>query len=164
MNNSDPSESDLAWRGYSGWAMLPSFTVCILLSVVLLTSRWFIEDVRGIGEKIGSLVFFWITWAIWGIQILRWLYRGASYVYRLTPKHLFIDRGFLHSPELPIALASVTRVEVGSNLLARFFNAGWVCVFVERREPVCMSGLLFPEQFAREIEAAIKNARAPLAT
>ena len=44
----DPSQRDLAWRGYSGWAMLPSFFVCIALSVVVLTSGWFFDDIRGI--------------------------------------------------------------------------------------------------------------------
>ena len=161
MNHTDPAETDLAWRGYSGWAMLPSFAVCILLSAVLLMGGWFFDEIRGIGERVGSLAFFYIVWAIWIVQGVRWLYRGATYVYRLTPRHIFIDRGFMWPPEPAIDLTKVTRIEVGSNALARLFGAGWLCVYIEGREPVCLSGLLRPKEFARLIEAAVKSMKNP---
>ena len=90
----DPAEQDIAWCPYSGKAMLPSFIVCGVLSIALLTSGWFFEDIRGIGQDYGSLIFFQITIAIWLVQGCRWLYRGSTYVYRLTNKHLYIDVGF----------------------------------------------------------------------
>ncbi len=161
MNVTDPAEPDLAWRGYSGWAMLPSFAICFLLSAAALTARWFFEDVREFGERSSRLIFFSIAGVIWGVQISRWLYRGSTYIYRLTPRHLYIDRGFRWPPEPPVDLTKVTKVEFGSNLLARLVGAGWVCVYVEGREPVCMSGLLQPSVFAEEIEATVKKAQAP---
>jgi membrane protein YdbS with pleckstrin-like domain len=156
----DPAEPDVAWRGYSGWAMMPSTVVCFLLSAVLLTSGWFFDDVRAIGNRVGSFVLFWMTGVIWTVQILRWFYRGASYVYRLTPKHLYVDRGFLYWPEPGIDLTKVSKVEAGSNPLARLFDAGWVCLTIEGREPVCLSGLEHPAEFASSIQAAAQKARA----
>lgn len=159
MNNTDPAETDLAWRGYSGWAMLPSTVVCFLLSAVLLTSGWFFDDVRAIGKRVGSLVLFWATGVIWAVQIIRWFYRGASYVYRLTPRHLYIDKGFWYHPMAPIDLAKVSKVEVGSNPLARLFDAGWVYLSVDGRESVCLSGLQNPAEFARMILETVKKAQ-----
>lgn len=159
MNNTDPAEPELAWRGYSGWAMLPSFTVCLLASIVLLTARWFVEEVSNLSDRVGTLVFFGATLLIWIVQILRWMYRGASYVYRLTPKHLFIDRGVFDCPHPPIDLTKVIKVEAGSNFLTSFFSAGWVHLTIEGREPVCLSGLLYPDLFAQEIEGAVNKAR-----
>src|SRR5215470_6571479 len=95
--SSDPSQPDLAWRGYSGWAMLPSFLVCLLLSAVLLMSSWFFDEAKGIVHQIGSLTVFALAVAIWIVQLFRWFYRGACYVYRLTPHSLFVDRGFLYN-------------------------------------------------------------------
>jgi membrane protein YdbS with pleckstrin-like domain len=155
--SADPSHRDLAWRGYSGWAMLPSFTVCVLLSLALLTGSWFFEDMRGIGQEVGMLIFFAATMVIWVAQLFRWLYRGATYIYRLTPASLFVDRGFLYRPEAAVELGDITSVHWGSNALNRFFGVGWVVLSFATREPVTLTGILRPAAFAEEIQAA-KNA------
>ena len=159
MTRTDPSLPDLAWRGYSGWAMLPSFAVCVLLSLLLLTGSWYIEQMRVISQEVGSLIFFAATAAIWLGQLLRWLYRGATHVYRLTPALLFLDRGFLYDPEPAIDLTNVTGVRWGSSALGQFFGVGWVEVAATAMKPETLTGILRPAAFAEEIEAAIKKAK-----
>ena len=160
MPFNDPSQTDLAWRGYSSWAMLPSFAICIVLSLVLLTGSWFFEDFRFIGQEMGSFIFFLATLAIWLGQLLRWLYRGATYIYRLTPAYFYLDLGFLYNPEPPVDLAKITAVDWGSDALCRFFGVGWVAMHVEGRPSVRLKGILRPAAFAEEIEAASKKRKA----
>jgi membrane protein YdbS with pleckstrin-like domain len=160
MSLNDPAQTDLAWRGYSGWAMLPSFFLCGLVSIALLTSGWFFEDIRGISQEVGSLVFFFIALGIWIGQLLRWLYRGATYIYRLTPARLYLDRGFLYNPEPAVELSKVIDVEWGCNALCRFFGVGFVVLHSEGREAVTLTGVLRPAAFAEEIREAVKNVKA----
>jgi uncharacterized membrane protein YdbT with pleckstrin-like domain len=159
MSTDDPSQSDLAWRGYSGWAMLPSFMVCFLLSVVLLTSGWFFDDIRGIGQEVGSWIFFQITGIIWIFQLVRWVYRGASYNYRLTPNFLYVDRGFLYNPVPAIPLCDVKSVTWTAGFVGRLLGVGSVIVEVQVRGPVTLTGVLRPAAFAEEIEAAVGKAK-----
>jgi hypothetical protein len=153
----DPSQPDLAWRGYSGWAMLPGFIVCGFMSACLLMSSWFFDEARGVEQKIGSLTVFGLAWAVWIFQLFRWLYRGASYVYRLTPKFLFVDRGFLYNPEPPVDLAKEVNVKWGADWLGRFIGVGWVALAAEGREELTLTGVRRPAAFAEEIEAAAKK-------
>ena len=155
----DPSQPDLAWRGYSGWAMLPGFVICGVLTAFLLMSSYILDDVRGIVQKIGYLAVFAVAGAIWIFQLFRWLYRGAAYVYRLTPKFLFVDRGFLYNPEPAVDLAKVVKVKWGADWLGRFFGVGWVAVGAEGRDELTLTGLRRPAAFAEEIEAAVKKTK-----
>src|SRR5438270_8502917 len=98
LRATEEGEPDLMWKGYSSAAMVPSFLLCAAASVVLLAGGWFFEEMRGLSEQVGWFLFYGTTVAIWTVQLARWLYRGATYVYRLTPKHLFLDWGFLHRP------------------------------------------------------------------
>src|SRR5436305_1967938 len=95
----DPSQPDLAWRSYSTAAMLPSFVLCGAASAILLMGHWFFDEARGVVQQIGSLTLFALALAIWIVQLFRWLYRGTTYMYRLTPLAVFVDRGFLYDAE-----------------------------------------------------------------
>jgi membrane protein YdbS with pleckstrin-like domain len=154
----DPAEEDIAWGHYSGRALLPSFIVCGLLSLALLTGGWFFEDIRGIGQDFGSLIFFEVTIAIWIVQISRWLYRGSTYTYRLTNKHLYIDRGFLYDRQAPIPLAKIAKVEWGCDVLGYYAGVGWVRVTTATPETIVMKGIRRPAAFAELIERKIKKA------
>jgi uncharacterized membrane protein YdbT with pleckstrin-like domain len=159
MNQADPSQPDLAWRGYSGLAMLPSFVLCGVLSLFLLMSSWFLDEARGVVHQVGTPAVFGMTWAIWIAQLFRWLYRGSTYIYRLTPKYLYIDRGFLYDREAPIDMASVTGVRWGADLLGRYVGVGWVAVAVGNRDEVTLAGVRRPAAFAEMIEASMKKAQ-----
>jgi uncharacterized membrane protein YdbT with pleckstrin-like domain len=152
----DPAEREQAWRGYSGWAMLPSFVICLLISLALLTGGWFFEDIRGFGDEHGSYLFFVIVWIIWFVQIARWIYRGSTFCYRLTDKHLLIDRGFLHLPIAPIPLREIALVQWGSNVVYRLFSLGWVTVHLKNGTRQQMSGVHEPEPFAKLIQTQMR--------
>jgi uncharacterized membrane protein YdbT with pleckstrin-like domain len=154
----DEAEIDLAWKGYSSAALLPSFLVCAALSLVLLTGGWFFETIRGLGEEEGSFIFFGATIAIWVIQIVRWFYRGASYIYRLTPRHLFIDWGFLYNPVPPVPLNQVTGVTWGYALLGRPFRVGWVQVGVAGGRQESLVGIKRPGAFSELIKKWVQSA------
>ena len=155
----DEAEPDLAWKGYSSAAMLPSFLVCLLLSALLLTGGWFFEEVRGLGEEEGSFIFFAATVAVWVVQAVRWLYRGASYVYRLTPRHVFLDWGFLYYPVPPVPLGQVVAVTWGYAFWGRPFRVGWVRLRVEGGREECLVGIKRPRAFAELIEKHVRQAR-----
>jgi uncharacterized membrane protein YdbT with pleckstrin-like domain len=155
----DPAEQDLAWKGYSSAAMLPSFLVCAALSAVLLTGGWFFEEIRGLGEEEGSFLLFGAAIAVWTAQIVRWFYRGATYVYRLTPRHLFIDWGFLYWPVPPVELARVASVTWRHALWGRPFGVGWVRVRTDDGREVDLIGIKRPAAFAALIQKWVKQAK-----
>ena len=160
MDSTDPSEPDLAWRGYSGWTLLPSSVVCIALSVLLLTGSWFFDDIRRIGREFGSLIYFQLTVAIWIVQLSRLFYRGSMYVYRLTPRFLFIDRGFLYNPDPRVDLTKVAHVISGGNMLNRLVGVGWVEIVAMGGAAVKLTGITRPAEFVKEIESAVGKAKA----
>src|SRR5262249_31087178 len=143
---------------------MPSFLVCLALSVLLLTGGWFFEGIRGLGEESGSFTFFAATIAIWTVQAVRWLYRGATYIYRLTPRHLFVDWGFLYYPVPPLELARVTAVRWGWMVLGRPFRVGWVRVRLESGREECLIGIQRPQGFAELIQKWVRQARQEAST
>jgi uncharacterized membrane protein YdbT with pleckstrin-like domain len=151
----DPSESDIAWRGYSGWVMWPSFLVCGLMTLLLLVGGWFIEGIRGIGQETGSWVFFILTILIWVLQFCRWFYRGATVTYRLTDKKIHIDRGFLSPPVESIKLIDIQQILVGQNLLGKWFGVGWVSIQSTNNRREVLEGVYRPEEFADLIRTQV---------
>lgn len=154
----DPSLPDLAWRSYSGWAMLPSFGLCILLSVLLLSGDWLISELRSTYRAAGPLVLTLIA-AIWVFQLIRWTYRRITYTYRLTPRTLFVDRGFLYAPEPPVDLGTVTEVQWGRNAIQRLVGVGWVRLIREKGEPITLTGLWHPARFAADLQGLARQIR-----
>lgn len=155
----DPAETVIAQRGYSAWAMLPSFFLCALLSVLFLLSGWLFKEVRGLGENTGSWVLFVVTGIFWALQILRWLYRGASYAYVLTEKRLLVDRGFRWLPTPPIELAEVSRVRWGMHHLSRPFHVGWIAFTTRSGREEVLDGILNPREFAWLVERQLGKLR-----
>jgi hypothetical protein len=153
----DPSEPILVQRGYSAWAMLPSLLVCVVVSgLFLLSGRW-IDGVRGLGQDSGSWIFFLLTGLFWAVQIFRWLYRGSTYVYSLTAKHLFLDRGFRWLPIAPIDLTQVVSVTWGSHFLAKPFRVGWIEIMTREGRVERLRGVLNPQEFADAVRKIVSG-------
>jgi membrane protein YdbS with pleckstrin-like domain len=106
-----------------------------------------------------AFIRFWLILLGWGAAGLVWAYRGASYVYRLTPRFLFVEYGMLHRPVVPIVLKDVTAVEHRAWPLRRVFGVGAVVVRVEGRPPIRLSGVFRPERLAQAIRKAVKEAQ-----
>jgi hypothetical protein len=159
LSAADPGQQDLAWKGFSSAALLPSFLACAALTLLLLTGGWFFEEIRVIGEEVGWFLFFGLTIVIWAVQTLRVLYRGATYVYRLTPRYLFIDRGFLSRRAEPLDLASVIDVVWGHGWLGGPFDVGWVLVRGGDGREEWLTGIKHPGAFAAQIRHQAKSAK-----
>jgi membrane protein YdbS with pleckstrin-like domain len=158
-DETDPAEPDLYWAGHSGWAMLPGMLVGAALSgVVMLAGRWVARWVE-LPPEPTAFVRFWLVFLCWVAAALVWAYRGASFVYRLTPRQLYLEYGMLYRPMPPVPLADVESVECRAWTLRRLFNVGAVVVHAKGRPPVRMGGVFRPQQFADAIRRAVKEAR-----
>ena len=157
----DPAEPDLYWAGHSGWAMMPGVVIGAIASAVLLFGLPRLGDWLDLPDEWTALVRFWLVLLGWAAAGVVWAYRGASFVYRLTPSRLYADFGMLGRPIPPVPLAKVTGVECRAWALRRLFGVGAVVVRAEGRPPVRLRGIYRPDQFADAIRAAAANARGP---
>jgi len=155
----DPSEPDLYWAGHSGWAMLPGVVIGAGLSAIVMLAAPSVGNLVDLAPNTTALIRFWLVLVGWIAAGLVWAYRGASFVYRLTPRHLYVDFGSLYRPLPPVALVDVTDVECWAWRLRRVFGVGSVVVRVSGRSPLRMSGIFRPIRFATAIRRAIKEAR-----
>jgi hypothetical protein len=152
-----PEEVDVWWGSYSSWTMLPSFTVCLLLTGLLAWVIWALGP-----AGLFRLEFVGTAGLLWLVQGLRWGYRFFGFNYRLTTRRLFRQRGFHHLAEEQLDLAGIARVEVKSNWWRRRVGVGDVVVRAEdcARPPMVLKGLRRPEQVARLIRDWANRARA----
>jgi hypothetical protein len=156
----DPSEPDLYWAGHSGFAMLPGAVVGAALSAVVMLAAPSVGGLANLAPDTTAFIRFWLILLGWAAAGLVWAYRGASYVYRLTPRHLFVEYGMLRPPTPPIPLRDVTDVEQRAWLLRRLFGVGAVIVRAAGRPPVRLRGVFRPERLEAAIRKAVKEARA----
>ena len=154
----DPAEPDLYWAGHSGWAMLPGLVVGVAASAAVMLAAPPVGDLVDLAPDTTAFIRFWLVLIGWAAAGLVWAYRGASYVYRLTPRHLFVEFGMLRRPVPPIPLTSVTGVECRAWTLRRLFGVGAVVVRAEGRPPVRLSGVFRPDRFAQAIRRAASEA------
>ena len=155
----DPSEPDLYWSGHSGFAMLPGMVIGVLLSAAFMFGALPLAEWLDLPEDWTVFVRFWLILLGWTAAGLVWVYRAASFVYRLTPTRLYIDFGMLYRPTSPIELSKVTSVVCRAWVLRRLFRVGSIIIHSKDRAPVRLRGLFRPELFASAIESAVDAAR-----
>jgi len=155
----DPAEPDLYWAGHSGWAMLPGLVIGAALSAVVMLAAPSLGSLVDLAPDTTAFVRFWLILVGWIVAGLVWSYRGASFVYRLTPRHLYVEFGRLYRPVPPIRLADVTDIERRAWPLRRLFGVGAVVVHAVDRPPVFLGGVFRPHQFADAVRRAVKEAR-----
>jgi membrane protein YdbS with pleckstrin-like domain len=153
----DPAEPDLYWAGHSGWAMLPGFVVGLVLSVVVMFGLTSAGDLVNLNPETTAFIRFWVVLIGWVVAGVVWAYRGSSFVYRLTPQHLFVDFGLVYRPVPPIPLDEIEGIESRAWALRRLFGVGAVIVKAKDRPPVVMSGIFRPPQFVAAIRRAMKK-------
>lgn len=154
----DPAQADLAWVGYSPWAMAPALVLAAIANGLVIWGRWALDDLSAFADRVGALAVFALGWAVWPGLIAVLLYRTITYTYRLTDRALLIDFGFLARPVLPIALVDVVEVVAGGGWLARGLGVGWVEVRTADRA-VRMTGIRNPTRFTEQIRAACAAVR-----
>jgi hypothetical protein len=139
--------------------MVPGLALAGGVSVVLLSGRWYLEDLSGLADRAGALAVYGMALAVWPGLLAVLLYRAVTYTYRLTDRAILIDRGPLARPEPPVRLAELTGVEAGAGWLGRRLGVGWVTLAVGGRT-VRLTGVRYPEAFAEQIRTAAKPAGA----
>lgn len=146
----DLAMADRAWRGYDPRAMVPGLTLAAAASIVLLSGRWYLEDLSGLADRAGALAVFGMALAVWPGLLAVLLYRAVTYTYRLTDRAVLIDRGPLARPEPPVRLAELTGVTAGAGWLGRRLGVGWVTLAAGGRT-VRLTGVRCPGAFAEQI-------------
>jgi hypothetical protein len=145
----DRALADRGWWGYDPRAMFPAVAVAAAASAVVLSGRWYLEDLSWLADRAGALAVFGLAVAVWPGLVAVLLYRCVTYTYRLTDRAVLIDRGSLSRPEPPVWLAELTGVETGSTWL----GVGWVKLTAGGRV-VRLVGLRHPEAVAEAIRTA----------
>jgi membrane protein YdbS with pleckstrin-like domain len=142
-----PQETDVWWGSFSGWAMLPSLFVCIVLTGAI---------VAGVGAVVERRYVQWTIWglagAVWLVQSFRWSHRVFGTSYRLTTHRLLIDHGHWWPCNLAIRLDEIQEVTTVSNALTPWTKIGRV-VIRTARETKIMEGVRHPEEVAQRIRS-----------
>jgi uncharacterized membrane protein YdbT with pleckstrin-like domain len=155
----DPAEPDQYWAGYSGWAMMPGAAIGAAVSAVVMLAGPPVGRWVDLPPETTAFIRFWLVLLGWIAAGLIWAYRGASYIYRLTPRHLFLEFGMFFRPVRPIVLTEIESVECRAWSLRRLFGVGAVIVRAKGREPLRLSGVFRPHKFAQAIRHAVEEAR-----
>ncbi|HKA08636.1 MAG TPA: PH domain-containing protein [Gemmataceae bacterium] len=156
----DPAEPDLYWAGHSGWAMLPSLVVGAIVWAIIMLGAPPVGNLIGLPSDWTAFLTFWLVLLGWIGAAIDWSYRGAAFVYRLTPRRLYADFGVLYRPVPPIPLTEVTHVEHRAWALRRLFGVGSVIVHARGRPPLRLRGIFRPDRFADAIRAVVREAQA----
>ncbi|HYV34352.1 MAG TPA: hypothetical protein VE988_01530 [Gemmataceae bacterium] len=153
-------ELDLWWGSYAGRAMMPSFAVCIALTVLIF-----------FGTRLWVPQRYWFQWtfsgvasALWIVQLARWGHRFFTWNYRLTTRFLYQDRGVKPLIARRYALPTISRVEVRNNALDKWLGIGdlWICFDDTDQPAAVLKALVAPRTAAGIIREAIKKARETL--
>jgi len=143
-------ETDIWWGSYSGWTMLPSFLVCVLLTGAI---TWF---AFAVARPMAQAVILGAGGIVWLAQLARWSHRVFSVSYRLTNRRVFIDRGFLRPDRLQVELGGIIRAEADQDAFERLFGVGKVRLRFRDQggETVVLAGVSDPWTAVKCIEEA----------
>src|SRR5262249_31715384 len=117
-------ECDVWWGAYAGRAMLPSFLLCILLTLLLTGVAVFLGVSEGQPSMPLRYAAYTLTGAIWCFQLFRWGYRTTVWTYRLTTQRLFREWTFWRAPNEAIELRHITHVAVERTAWDRWTGVG----------------------------------------
>ncbi|WP_157369730.1 hypothetical protein [Zavarzinella formosa] len=152
-------ETDLVWTGPSLRALLPAASILLLTSVILLSAGPWLAGKLGVEHEWATFLLFWLVVILWVIACGRWMYRGSSYIYRLTDRAIHVDFGFMHPPVPGIPLGDITGLDERP-WAWWFMNVGTVIIRSEDRPPVFLPGLARPRLLIEQISLARNRERA----
>jgi hypothetical protein len=153
-NGAAEQETDLWWGSWSGWTMLPSMVVCLLLTGIVVWGAWALVERRFL-----QLTVWTLAGLIWLVQVCRWSSWLFGCNYRLTTRRLVIWRGHWPTVHVLIPLDALTQVRVAPYSHSRWTGIGRVIVGVKDREgDVVLEGIRSPEAIAALVTAAAARA------
>jgi membrane protein YdbS with pleckstrin-like domain len=153
----DAGEVDVWWGGYAGRTMLPVFVVCILVTALIASVARLLDW----GQAQVRLSFYALTALLWIFLVGRCLYRSVAVTYRLTTRHLYVDRGFSYASFKVIEVSSIAKVDIDQDGLERRLGVGRVRLAINdpHHRPVVLEGVYEPDRLV----AAIHRVRQRLA-
>jgi len=147
-------EHEVWWGAYSGWKMLPSWSVCLVISLLILFNAWMFVPRGSI-----QITVFTLVGAVWLAQVVRWGYRIFSYNYRLTNRRLFRDTGFFYDDRIRIDLKLIKKIEVKSTPYEALLAIGNILITTdESLPPIVLKGVRQPRVVATLIDECRKQA------
>jgi hypothetical protein len=148
-------EIDVWWGSHAGRAMLPSFVVCGLLTLLL----YVVVHAPVLERGWQQLAFGVSAGAVWLAQLWRWYDRYFTRNYRLTTRHLYVDHGFRRLRARRCDLRQVRGVEVRRYKLAAVLGVGDVWVFCDDGQlPAVLEALMDADGAAELIRTAAAKA------
>jgi membrane protein YdbS with pleckstrin-like domain len=136
-------EVEVWWGSYAARTMLPSFVVCLVLTVLIDLVCWLLLPRPFLRWSVVSL-----TGLVWLVQLLRWLRRILGYNYRLTDRRLFVEHGLVAPVTAEAELTRVKALKVGRGYLNRLLGVGRVAVYLDddAQLPLILDGVRQPGQ------------------
>ena len=147
-------EVEVWWGSYSGWAMLPSFAVCLVLTAVAAWVVW-----QFVPRHLMRAAVLVAGAAIWGVQLYRVGSRVFGRNYRLTTRRLLVMRGVRRMRVKAVDLARVRGVTVERTGLERMAGVGRVLIEADGEpKPVVLAAVRNPVSAADTIREAARAA------
>jgi hypothetical protein len=134
-------EVDVWWGSYAARTMIPSFVICLVLTLLIDLVCWLV-----LPRYLLRWSVFVLTGLLWLVQTLRWLYRVLGYNYRLTNRRLYVERG-LAAPMIAVAdLDRIKTVKVRASFVQSRLGVGRVAVYLDddARMPLYLDGVVHP--------------------
>jgi membrane protein YdbS with pleckstrin-like domain len=153
-------ETDVWWGSWSGWTMLPSMAISIVLTGVIVWWAWTHVDRRFV-----QLTIWALAGLVWLVQLARWSWHWFGHNYRLTTRRLIVWRGHLRRFHLMAPLSQLEHVRVEEYVHSRWTKVGRIVVAVHasgepHRDEVELNGVRNPHEVVELIRAMSLRARA----
>jgi hypothetical protein len=157
-------EIDVWWGSYAGRTMLPSFLLCLIVTVLFLALDWNLE-IRNLRTHLISSAILSLAGAVWLFEGTRWVYRMIAVNYRLTNRRLLYTRGFKVPDTWTIELTQISQVAVLRSPRERLLGVGRIQIHLQDSNlpPLVLEAVLAPERVARTIRRRARQARAQMA-
>ncbi len=152
----DPALTDRWWTGYHPRAAAPAIVGAAGASLLVWTGRWYLDDLSELAARFGALAVFALAWGVWPALAAVYLYRAATYTYRLTDRAVLVDFGFRHQPVLPLWFSEITEVRSGARWANRLVGVGWVEIHTAGRV-VRLVGVRGAAARAAQVRAAVER-------
>jgi hypothetical protein len=152
-------ETDVWWGAWSGWTMLPSVVVSVVLTGVIVWWAWTHVDRRFV-----QLTVWALAGSVWLVQLARWSWHWFGHNYRLTTRRLIVWRGHFRRVHLMAPLTELEHVRVEEYAHTRWTGVGRIIVALEvggdpRGDEVELEGVRNPHEVVELIRAMSLRAR-----
>jgi membrane protein YdbS with pleckstrin-like domain len=151
-------EVDVWWGAFAGRALLPSFAVCVFLTLGAVVAAVYLQRRYDLDPLAVRYAAYVIAALLWLGQLARWSYRVLTFSYRLTTRRLLLERSFFNSLRAAVDLRRIARIDVAQGALERMLGVGRIDVVEEGRSGPSMElyGVSRPEAVANVIRERMK--------